>query len=470
MHLSELLDLFGRAPLVASAQASENSPLDDLETLRRLAESSLQEGVRVLRLQGAEAIRHIRGATGAPTIGLIKRHYQDSPVYITPTMEEVESLLGSQCETIGLDATLRPRPGGAQLAELLARVKESGRLAMADCDTLESAIEAERMGFDFVGTTLAGYTEHRARTPGPDLELLRAMVRSLKIPVIAEGRYAEPWQVRAALQIGARAVVMGAALNDTPTLTKRFVAAALPFPEKIGAVDIGGTWLRFGVFDSDWTMADSERVALPVDPLARRDWILERIGSHRPRRIGLSIGGIVDPATGIVTRAKPIIPNHVGTEFSEAAFGVPTAALNDGLATAWGHACLPDHAGKRVATLALGTGVGFGLVERGRIVMGGGGEPSHLNDLLFEGDRTIEQVLGGFALGSEWTPEERTLANRAAKRAVQLVEDLFHPDTLVLCGGVGLSEWLELDLPRSPFGADAGLYGAAALALFPPPP
>ena len=40
------------------------------------------------------------------------------------------------------------------------------------------------------------------------------------------------------------------------------------------------------------------------------------------------------------------------------------------------------------------------------------------------------------------------------------------PEQIVLCGGVGLSEWLECDLPHSPFGVNAGLYGAAALAKF----
>lgn len=470
MTLPDLLALFKQAPLVASSQASDGSPLADPETLRMLADSSLMAGVKVLRLQGVEAIRHIQGKTKAPVIALIKRHYDDSPVYITPTMAEVDALLSTDAEAIGLDATQRPRPGGASLQELLAKVHQNGRLAMADCDTLESAIEAERMGFDFVGTTLAGYTENRPMSNGPDLELLRSMVQNLSIPVIAEGRYSESWQVQAAMRIGAAAVVMGAALNDTPTLTKRYFQAATAPAEEVGAFDIGGTWLRFGRFSAAGELLQSERIPLPPNPKERLDWMKAQISMTGVGKVGVGTGGVVDPKTGTVTLAKAIIPNHVGSEFSERTLGVPTVALNDGLATAWGHACRPEYAGRRVATVAIGTGVGFGIVDRGRILMGSGGEPPHLNDLPFAAGGSLEEALGGDALGAEVSDEEKRRALLAARQAVQTVKSLFHPDDLVVCGGVGLADWMDLAIPKSPYGADAGLYGAAALALWPPRP
>jgi putative N-acetylmannosamine-6-phosphate epimerase/predicted NBD/HSP70 family sugar kinase len=462
--LEALLAAWREAPLVASVQAGEDSPLADEETLLQLARASLQSGVKVLRLQGAGAIRHIRAATGAPTIALVKRHYEDSPVYITPTMREVEELLATDAEAIGLDATLRPRPGDALLANLLERVKRAGRLAMADCDTLEAALEAERLGFDFVGTTLAGYTENRARSAGPDLELLREMVDRLGIPVVAEGRYSERWQVQAAMRIGAKAVVMGAALNDTPALTNRFLAAATVAEGTVAAFDIGGTWLRFGLFSDQWELLRSERIPVPSGREARLEWMRERASESGAGRCGVGSGGVVSPG-GKVTRAKPILPNHEGTEFSERTLGLPTVALNDGLATAWGHACHPIGAGKRVATLALGTGVGFGIVDRGRLWMSPEGEPPHLNDQPWAGGGTIEEALGGDGLGEA---RDRGAALEAARQAVRTVRTLFFPDEIVVCGGVGLSDWLDLGLPKSPFGPDAGLFGAAALALWPP--
>lgn len=470
MTLPELLALFKQAPLVASSQASDGSPLADPETLAKLAQSSLMAGVRVLRLQGTDAIRHIQGATGAPVIALIKRHYDDSPVYITPTMAEVDALLSTSAEAIGLDATQRVRPGNASLKDLLAKVHQNGRLAMADCDTLESAIEAERLGFDFVGTTLAGYTENRPMTAGPDLELLRAMVQNLKIPIIAEGRYSESWQVQAAMRIGASAVVMGAALNDTPTLTRRYFQAARTPRDEVGAFDIGGTWMRFGRFSAESQMLAKAQIPLPADPEERLSWMRAQVASSGVACVGVGSGGVVDPKTGVVTQAKPIIPNHVGTEFSERTLGVPTIALNDGLATAWGHACRPEYAGRRVATLTIGTGVGFGVVDRGRILMGTGGEPPHLNDLPFHDGGTIESALGGASFEAAVSNADKVRAEKAAIKAIQMVETMFHPDDIVICGGVGLADWLELDVPQSPFGAAAGIHGAAALALWPPLP
>ena len=434
----------------------------------KLAESSLMAGVKVLRLQGVEAIRHIKGKTGAPVIALIKRHYDGSPVYITPTMREVDELLSTDAEVIGLDATQRPRPHGEKLCDLLQKVHGAGRLAMADCDTLESAMEAERLGFDVVGTTLAGYTDNRPISLGPDLELLREMVQMVSIPVIAEGRYSEKWQVQTALRIGAKAIVMGAALNDTPVLTKRYLSVVQKTAGNIAAFDIGGTWLRFGLFSNEWQLLSSEKAELPKDRMDRLTWMRERVQKSGATRVGVSSGGVIDPRTGIVTQAKDIIPGHVGSEFSQNTLGIPTFAINDGLATAWGHACLPQFAGKRVATLALGTGVGFGMVDRGRIYMGAHGEPSHLNDQFTPGAKTIEEILGGASLGNEVTSDEKALATEAAKQALATVRSLFHPEEIVVCGGVGLADWLDLGVPKSPFGPDAGLYGAAALALFPP--
>lgn len=475
MNLDELLRTLRRSPLIASVQASEGSPLEDPAALLKLAEPSVKEGVQVLRLQGMAAIGLIRSTFRLPVIGLIKHAYADSEVYITPTRREVEDLLQSGCEVIALDGTTRTRPNGEQLIDLIQMIHEGGRLAMADCDTVEGAEHAVAAGADLVGTTLAGYTLPRERTAGPDLDLVRELVTTVEVPVIAEGRFEEPWQVQAALRIGASAVVIGGALNDPVKQTRRFLAGAGRVPDPIGAFDLGGTWIRFGMFSPDWQLLHSERDALPSSRTGRLEWMRERVKRHVLKRVGISTGGTVDPKSRLVIEAKPIIPDHVGTDFSELADEVFT--LNDGLASAWGHACLPEFAGKRVATLALGTGVGCGLVDRGRILSGPRGEYSRLNDLRL-GEKSFEQLLGGAALTPEPSAEERARAREAFAMGWDILRAMWMPDHLVLCGGVGFAPWLHLDmlektsakLSLSPFKENAGLYGAAALALFPPLP
>jgi len=459
-----ILDDLRRFPLVASVQASDGAAVDDPSTLLKLAQCSLDQGVEVLRLQGVENIRTIKAATGKPVIGLIKQAYPSSDVYITPTEVEVQALLDLGCEVIALDATPRCRPSKDFVA-LVNMIHQSGALAMADCDSPESVDLAVSAGCDLVGTTLSGYTSVRAMTEGPDFDLVRYAVATGK-PVIAEGRYAHRWQVESALRIGATAVVVGGAINDPVKQTRAMTPS--PAQGRIGAVDIGGTWLRFGVFEAS-KLIDIRKIERPDDRQERLDWVRSQILETGVERVGVGTGGTVNPATGEVWEAKPIIPGHQGSIFSKETLGVPTKALNDGLATAWGHACHPSFAGSNVATLALGTGVGAGYVREGKLVCGSRGEYPRLNDVMTPLGRTIEDLLGGAGLSPNPTQEQQEDAIVAFETAVKLVREMYYPDHIVVCGGVGLSPWLAPHLDRlsckpSPYGAEAGLYGSMWLA------
>ncbi len=470
MTPAALRALLAQAPLVASVQAGEGSPLDDPATLVRLARASVENGVRLLRLQGEANVRAVRAALpGVPTIGLIKRAYPGSEVYITPTEAEVDALLALGCEIVALDATDRPRPGGAAFAALVGRIQAGGALAMADGDGLSAVLLARAAGADVVGTTLSGYTPASGGSgDGPDLRLV-ASARG-KLPasavLLGEGRYTQRWQVEAALQAGADGVVVGGALNDPVKGTRALTPRRAPLTS-VAAFDLGGTWLRFGRYEGSGSLA-TERVPTPPTREARLAWMRARIAAHGLARAAVSSGGTIDPATGRVWEAKPMIPEHLGTVFSEATLGVPTVALNDGLATALAHARLPESAGLRVATLALGTGVGAGFVADGGLVRGRRGEYPRLNDLPLAGGGTVEEALGGAALTADPDEAAKARAVAAYRLAASVLRETLYPDVLMVGGAVGLSDWLRPHLgkgaARSPFGPDAGLYGALSLA------
>ena len=461
--------------LIASAQATLGSAVDDPETLAKLAQASVDQGVHLLRLQGIENIRAIRAATQKACIGLIKRTYPPSDVIITASSAEVNELLATDCEIIALDGTERPRPNGENLRDLIQQIHAAGRLAMADCDSIESARYSIAAGADIVGTTLAGYTPNRQLTVGPDLELLRQIVAESTVPVIAEGRYASRWEVESALRIGATAVVVGGALND-PVKTTLALLPTKPPTAPIGAVDIGGTWLRFALFTPDWKLIEVVREPNPPTRDARLAWIQAQIQRTGVQQVGVSSGGIFDPRTGICITAKEyLMHDHIGIEFSERTLKVKTFTHGDGHATAWGHACLPRYAGRRVATLAIGTGLGCGFVQKGEIWAGHQGEYPRINDQPTRHGRTYEELLGGIHITKTPSEEKKADAVLALEGAIQTLRDLYFPDDIVIAGSVGLSDWLADDLVRlgvdpSPFGTDAGLYGAAALALFPQVP
>ncbi|CAN5502403.1 hypothetical protein BH11ARM2_BH11ARM2_29160 [soil metagenome] len=476
MTLQNLLLKLQRSPLVASVQATEKSPVDQPETLLRLARASADEGVQVMRLEGVKNIRVIKPALPMPTIGVLKRVYPKSDVYITPTKQDADSLIELGCEVVAFDATDRVRPKRTDLEHLIGHIKRRRTLTLADCDTPEAAERAAGFGADMVSTTLGGYTPARAATDGPDLDLLREILKRVKVPVLAEGRFSQRWQVEAALRMGAVGVVVGGALNDPIKQTR----ALMPYEghwfkseEKIGAVDIGGTWLRFALFSPDWKLGEEERTPNPPNRADRIAWIRAKVEETGVAAVGVSTGGIVDPRTGEVWAAKEyLMHDHIGVRFDEETLGVPTVAFGDGHATAWAHACLPEYAGQRVATLALGTGVGAGFVQDGRIWCGRRGEYPRFNDLPTSEGRSYEELMGGLHLGKDVGEDAKERARHALQGATKAVRDLYFPDEIVIGGGVGLSEWMRpeleaLNLRPSPFGGEAGLYGAAALVLFP---
>jgi len=76
-------------------------------------------------------------------------------------MKEIDELISTNCEMIALDATNRIRPNDESLKTFIEKIKakNSTVLLMADISTVSEAIEAERLGFDCVSTTLMGYTD-----------------------------------------------------------------------------------------------------------------------------------------------------------------------------------------------------------------------------------------------------------------------------------------------------------------------
>lgn len=208
--------------LIVSCQALEDEPLCSPFIMGRMALAAKQGGAAAVRAQGAEDIAEIKKVTGLPVIGLIKKNYEDSAVYITPTMAEVEALIAAPCEMIALDMTMRPRPNREKLLSLVKTIKAAGKLVLADISTFEEGIMAEEFGADAVSTTLSGYTEYSPQQKGPDLELVSSLSEVLGVPLIAEGRISTPAELRAAMEAGAYAAVVGSAITRPQLITAEF--------------------------------------------------------------------------------------------------------------------------------------------------------------------------------------------------------------------------------------------------------
>jgi N-acylglucosamine-6-phosphate 2-epimerase len=203
--------------LIVSVQAPPGSPLRDPEVIAAMADASLRNGASGVRLESPEHIGAVRRrCPGALIVGLWKRTYADSPVYITPGWEEIRAVWAAGADVVALDATERPRPAGASLAALIARAREElGAPLMADVDSLANGLEAARLGCQWVGTTLFGYTEATTASRPPAWDLLALLRQGLPAgtALICEGGIASPEQAARALALGADAVVVGTAIT-----------------------------------------------------------------------------------------------------------------------------------------------------------------------------------------------------------------------------------------------------------------
>jgi len=211
--------------LIVSCQARAGHPLHDPQIIAAMAKAAEAGGAVGVRINGESDIRAVREVVSLPIIGLLKVWMPDSPVYITPTFEDAAAVAEAGADIIALDATARPRPGGERLEDLIPRIRKFPRPVLADVATLEEGKRAVALGADMVATTLSGYTGTAPPPEGPDLELVRQLSRALSVPVLAEGRYSTPDQVREAFRAGAFAVVVGRAITDPLMLTQNFVEA-----------------------------------------------------------------------------------------------------------------------------------------------------------------------------------------------------------------------------------------------------
>ena len=213
--------------LIVSCQALKEEPLYSSYIMSRMAYAAMLGGAVGIRANTVVDIQEIKKTVELPVIGIIKEVYGDCSVFITPTMKEIDALMECGVDIIATDATKRVRPDGRNLDEFFkeAREKYPDQLFMADCSTYEEGIHAAEIGFDIIGTTLHGYTDYTKGADLPNIDLVGRLAKECGKPVIAEGGIWLPEQLKAALDSGVWAAVIGGAITRPMEITKRFVAA-----------------------------------------------------------------------------------------------------------------------------------------------------------------------------------------------------------------------------------------------------
>lgn len=218
-----------KGKLIVSCQALPHEPLHSSYIMGRMALAAKEGGACGIRANTKEDIAEIQSQVDLPIIGIVKRDYEGSSVYITPTMKEVDELMEVHPEIIAIDATGRLRPKGVTLDAFFHEIKEKypNQLWMADCSTVEEALHADELGFDFIGTTMVGYTEQskQMKIEADDFSILRQIIPKVNHPVIAEGNINTPEKARRVIELGAFSVVVGSIITRPQIITKTFTQA-----------------------------------------------------------------------------------------------------------------------------------------------------------------------------------------------------------------------------------------------------
>lgn len=498
-----------RGRLIVSCQPVPGSPFDNVASVVAYARAVGASGASGLRIEGAANVAAVVQAGDLPVIGLIKRDLDDSPVRITPFLEDVKALCDVGAAIVAVDATDRPRP--VPTAELIAEIKRRGRVAMADISTLAEAQSALVAGADIIGTTMSGYTDEAPTPKDPDLDLVTHCSR-LGGFLIAEGRYNSPQQAGEAILAGADAVVVGSAITRPEHITGWFrdavESAAKPLSPVL-AFDIGGT-KTLAALVRGREIVERRVMATPV-PVGDKQWI-EAItglasGWHgRYQRAAIAVTGRVDgegwsslnPGTLAIPQDYPL-RRKIG-----AVLGVPVEVVNDAQAAAWGEYRFGAARRRDMVFLTISSGIGGGIVLNGRLLRGARGIAGSLGQVPVAGSSglvRLETLGSGFgiakralevghagdaravfcaaAAGESWAHgilQDAALHLAAAIAGLQAVID---PECVVIGGGVGLADgFLDRlrealanhpavmipDLVAAELGTDAGIIGVADLA------
>ncbi len=220
--MSTIASLIPLHSIIVSCQAEVGTPTDHTSMIVAFAQSAALGGAAGLRLAGADHVAAVRSAgITLPIVGIHKQYTPDAPVLITGDRRLIAPLTDAGAQIVAFDATPRARP--SSLAEIAGEIHARGALALADLRAASDAEAALEAGADALATTLSVWD-----LPDyvPDIALISELVQRYGVPVVAEGNFWTPQDVRHAFDAGAHAVVIGSAITRPWKIVEYFMRGA----------------------------------------------------------------------------------------------------------------------------------------------------------------------------------------------------------------------------------------------------
>ena len=228
-------------------------------------------------------------------------------------------------------------------------------------------------------------------------------------------------------------------------------------------IDIGGTSVKLAAIDEDAPPWTGQSAAYFRPSTCQLIDAIEQAANGRSigaQTVGICVPGLLDRLTRTVTAAVNV-PGLVGLALDDLvarALGHAIARLeiiNDALA-AGTHVSISLALSGRVLSMALGTGVGMGVLDDGKPLLVEGDSSGHIGqiDVSIEGDvpigldggaGSLEAYIGAPALIQRYGSTERFLKTatvadpplRSLARAIRIGHAIYRPHHIVLVGGIG---------------------------------
>lgn len=289
-------------------------------------------------------------------------------------------------------------------------------------------------------------------------------------------------------------------------------------------IDIGGTTVKLGLVQADGLVLARRWVAYSAMPsfeamadlLAAETQAMEREAQRKADAVGVAAPGHAQVGDGLMvdgTANVPLLRNRSLAAALRDRLGIPIATVNDGTAAALGELTFGAGRGlERFVVVTFGTGVGGGVVVDGRVITGADGEPPEIGAMVLDAAAKSPRTLEEFACAAGFTsayqrqggqvrlPPQDIFAraasgDEAASRAIEetcrriaqglgTLINILNLQACLIGGGIAQAGRPFLDpirrnlpdftwpylLPRARVelastGVDAGILGAAALAL-----
>ncbi len=168
---------------------------------------------------------------------------------------------------------------------------------------------------------------------------------------------------------------------------------------RIAALDIGGTAIKYGIWEAGQLTGLSERPSPTVcanDMVDALEAIIRSLGTVDA--VGISTRGQVD-GKGIILYDNGPVADYTGTPLKamlEQRLGIPVWVENDVNSAAWGEACLGAGQGcKDFLCMTYGTGIGGAIILGGQLYRGANWSAGEFGSMQLFSQKPAWQGFGG---------------------------------------------------------------------------